>query len=376
MGFGLSVFTEVSIDFKYKQKINNSFENIVINISEDIISDINSSKNLSKNLSQDLISNIKTKELFDIVNYYGQDAKKNHKLKSHQNFDSNQNLLLYVIGKLLLIISSDSDNLFNIADQISGISQININIKSQVPIGSGFGSSAAVLAALVKAFNKAFDMEWDLAKMFGLVHEFENLVHGKSSGFDPALALTGGIVFAKSSDLEDINNLGDLSDLEDINVLKRAQKPESNKSNLLNNLFFINTGKPVGSTKESVKYVQDNFGDNSGDVFNWDNWGKCTEKLFNSLKNNDAKTFAEQIRANHKLLCEIGVVPKQVQDFIKKCERLGLAAKISGAGSVEGDCAGLVIVFVSASSDLEYQNKIEQLNVLVSKFSYVNIYTD
>ena len=50
------------------------------------------------------------------------------------------------------------------------------------------------------------------------------------------------------------------------------------------------------------------------------------------------------IRENHRLLSDIGVVPKKVKQFIEEVQAVGAAAKICGAGSIRGDRAGAVLV--------------------------------
>ncbi len=50
------------------------------------------------------------------------------------------------------------------------------------------------------------------------------------------------------------------------------------------------------------------------------------------------------IRANHRLLQKIGVVPTKVANFIADIESSGGAAKICGAGAITGDNAGVVLL--------------------------------
>ncbi|MEO0393887.1 MAG: hypothetical protein AAF213_11685 [Pseudomonadota bacterium] len=52
------------------------------------------------------------------------------------------------------------------------------------------------------------------------------------------------------------------------------------------------------------------------------------------------------MRKNHELLVRIGVVPQPAQDFVSAIEQAGGAAKISGAGSVTGDKAGVLLVYL------------------------------
>ena len=65
-----------------------------------------------------------------------------------------------------------------------------------------------------------------------------------------------------------------------------------------------------------------------------------TEEVRTYLENNEQSKLYESIRANHRLLDQIGVVPERVGQFIREIESHGGAAKICGAGSVDGEAAG------------------------------------
>ncbi|CAN8140512.1 hypothetical protein THIOSC13_10009 [uncultured Thiomicrorhabdus sp.] len=88
------------------------------------------------------------------------------------------------------------------------------------------------------------------------------------------------------------------------------------------------------------------------------NGGKTLPKWLNKLSTlgkrmllNSLSTELDEI----ELLDQIGVVPKNVQQFIKQLNQLELnaCAKVCGAGAVAGDSAGVVIYFgTKAPNDL------------------------
>jgi len=67
--------------------------------------------------------------------------------------------------------------------------------------------------------------------------------------------------------------------------------------------------------------------------------------IVEELNNNNSKKIISLIRENQKLLNNIGVVPKNISNFIDEIEQMGGAAKICGAGSIRGNNAGAIIVF-------------------------------
>ena len=106
--------------------------------------------------------------------------------------------------------------------KIKRIPPYNIEISSQLPIGSGLGSSAAVSAAYIGALLSFLKIKWDLALVNKLTYEAEKVFHGNPSGVDNATVIFGGI-----------------------NV----------PSKLAKKIVLINTGTPEETTKEMVEIV-------------------------------------------------------------------------------------------------------------------------
>ncbi|WP_119394559.1 mevalonate kinase family protein [Salinibius halmophilus] len=182
-------------------------------------------------------------------------------------------------------------------------------VRSELPTGSGMGSSASVIGACLKAQNadqKNVDL---LAK----ATELENYQHGRSSGLDVRTCILGGV--------QTLN----------LNTRTQCDIPPA---------LVIHTGPPKASTGEVVSFVRHQ------PASVWDDFGAVSQAIANAITNQfNQVDFFKAVKANHRLLCAIGVVPPAVQAIIKHIESLGGVAKIAGAGCHQGDQAGIIIAW-------------------------------
>lgn len=194
---------------------------------------------------------------------------------------------------------------------------IHLDISTDIPIGCGMGSSAAILAAILAATATTLGLpkptpeiwyEWTLAA--------ERLQHGRPSGVDPYIVTHGGCARFQQGKA--------------IPLTITSKAPLS---------LWVQTGPPAVSTGHCVAAVASRF--QSTDAI-WQDFTDCTTRLEAAWKANDRSVLEEAIRENHRLLCRIGVVPETVQAFIRDIETLGGCAKICGAGASSGETAGIV----------------------------------
>lgn len=191
----------------------------------------------------------------------------------------------------------------------------DIQLKADIPLGCGMGSSAALIVNLILGVSTLFNLSLSQEKIYGLASEAENLQHGRSSGLDIKLSLTGGIHVFQHHQLTPLA----------IQTLP---------------FQYINSGKPQSTTGECVAFVkQQNFPQTL-----WQEFENTTRHFILALQNQDNVELVKAIKKNHRLLCEIGVVPQHIQTMIAEIENKGGAAKICGAGSIRGDSAGMVLV--------------------------------
>lgn len=195
---------------------------------------------------------------------------------------------------------------------------LQVKLHSTIPIGSGMGSSAATILSIIYAMSQHRRLDFSKEAIYQLALEAENMQHGQSSGIDLQVSLYGGACYFHEN--------------------KRYARPLPTVP-----LFLVNTGMPSASTGECVAHAATYFKTSQiGRDF-----AAVTQAMETALR--EEAELLPIIRANHRLLAKIGVVPDKVQQFILALEKMGGAAKISGAGSMSGETAGLLLVMIDNS---------------------------
>ncbi len=208
---------------------------------------------------------------------------------------------------------------------------IEIAVDSSIPVGCGMGSSASAVVSTLCSLASFLKINWQRSDYMQLGQEIENLQHGRSSGLDLHLVTYGGCVLFQDGSVQ--------------------QRVTPNLP-----FYIINTGKPLSTTGECVTHAAVTMHNN---LALCQDFGAVTNALDLALTNNNLTDFKLAIRANHRLLQQIGVVPYKVAQMITDIEQHGGAAKICGAGAVAGENAGIVL--------LTADQGIEQL---VGKYGY------
>lgn len=78
---------------------------------------------------------------------------------------------------------------------------IRVEINSEIPEGSGLGSSAAVSVAVAGALSKFFELQLTNEEIARLSAEGEKKVHGSPSGIDTAASLLGGVILYRKGEV-------------------------------------------------------------------------------------------------------------------------------------------------------------------------------
>jgi len=193
---------------------------------------------------------------------------------------------------------------------------LDIHLHSSIPIGCGMGSSAATVVSLVRALLHHFHIEKGLDWIERLIFDVERLQHGTPSGVDSFISLHGGCaVFQQKNPPRS---------------LEMPQEP----------LWIVNTGTPDSSTGEAVSLVSKQWKNSSV----WHDFEDVARRVERALTSKNIPELSLALSLNQRLLEKIGVVPERVRAFVREIEKRGGTAKISGAGAVRGQTAGILLV--------------------------------
>jgi len=214
---------------------------------------------------------------------------------------------------------------------------LRLRIDSDLPLGSGFGSSAATATAVIAGCLAAHGcadptLSADLSCIERLALDVERRQHGFPSGVDGATVLYGGVLWARRLPEGALER-------ERITAL----------SPLLDRLRVYDTGTPAdptGAVVAAVREQHDRDPARIGELL--DRMEAATRSFRAALEQpgtDDPDRDLHLIREHEACLEALGVVPDEVRAVVRRVEGEGGAAKISGAGSVRGPGGGSLLVY-------------------------------
>lgn len=222
--------------------------------------------------------------------------------------------------------------------KIKTIPSYNLAISSQLPIGAGLGSSAAISASYITALLTFLKVKWDLNLVNSLTYEAEKVFHGNPSGGDNSTVVFGGLVWFRK---------------EDPNLKLIQPLPFTIPAKLAKNFILINTGTPKETTKQMIAMTQELFDKKPKlkETF-LTTQERLVRELLPALKDAGEKELIRIIREGEYNLDKIGVVSPYAKSIIRKIESAGGAAKICGAGGKTGP-TGVLLAYHKDKSKLE-----------------------
>ncbi len=206
----------------------------------------------------------------------------------------------------------------------------SFEVQSEIPIGRGLGSSAALSVAAVAAFLEFYSgKKFEREMINNLAYEVEKKFHQNPSGVDNTVSCFGGLIFYRK-EFEFLKNISLLN-------FKIPKKIEEN-------LFLIDGGQTKESTREMVERVKEKYNKKQTLIEELlARIEKTTKKMTVSLVKEDANLFSQMIMENEIYLEILGIVSKKTKKLLEKLQSFGVG-KITGAGGIK-EGSGFILFF-------------------------------
>jgi len=208
-------------------------------------------------------------------------------------------------------------------------SGINLKIKSEIPIGSGLGSSSAMAVTISKAVTEVYGRKITAEDLNGMAFDIEKFNHGNPSGGDNSACCYGGFIwFQRGSPRNLISPFF-------------SSAPE-----ILGKFVLVNMGRPEKTTGELVQAVRDlpeDYRNIRTSVL-----GRLAYEMKQTLENRDVDRIAGIINRAQQILSELGVSTEKIDKLVLGVKEVGGAAKLCGAGG-----GGTVLCFHKNKEELK-----------------------
>ncbi|MFA6064984.1 MAG: mevalonate kinase [archaeon] len=193
--------------------------------------------------------------------------------------------------------------------------RLQITLSGDLYGASGMGASAACAVAIARAINEEYKLNLTDEQINKVAFEGETAGSGAPSGIDNTAATYGGFLLFKK------NLTGGENKIE---VIKIKQPIE---------IVLGNSGK-TALTKEvlaDVRKLKETQPEKVAKVFS--EYEKLEQEGIQALKNYDLKKIGELMDKNHKLLQEMTISGKELDELVAIAKSAGaLGAKLTGTG--------------------------------------------
>lgn len=211
-----------------------------------------------------------------------------------------------------------------------------ITIASDIPIGSGMGSSAALASGLSLLTLLLAKKPTNLEHINKYAFQLEKHAHDNPSGVDNTIVTNGGI-------LKYQRLLGASPTFSPLQTHK-----------ILDQLYIVNTGQPEESTAQMVHAVKVLALQKPTEVEQaLQKIKKATHTVMSVLDGvSDELEFRNALQENQRALESLGVVSESTKKLIREIEKTGGVAKITGAGG-RADASGMVLVYPGGDKNIQ-----------------------
>lgn len=232
--------------------------------------------------------------------------------------------------------------------KVSIFPHYELNVTSQIPIGSGLGSSAAVCASYIACLLDLLGEGFNTEVVNKLTFEVEKTFHGNPSGGDNTTVVYGGTIWYR-------NEVGIVKLFSALPFLFHIKTSK---------FLLLDSGHPKESTLQMVENVKSLHERKRKSIEKiLDSQEQLAKSLVVALRDGESEDVIQLIRQSERNLEKLGVVGLRARSIIRMVEKLGGAAKILGGGGyING--SGMIMAYSLNLVGLEETLKDKNIPIL------------
>ncbi len=214
-----------------------------------------------------------------------------------------------------------------LGEKLTGFS---MKIDSNIPLGRGLGSSAAIAIACVRALFKYFGHDLPRETLMRLVHIAETYAHGNPSGIDMEAASSANPIW-----------------------FQKGQNTETVKLGTSFYLIVADTGR-IGDTRAAVDGIKQKYEvDPVRTGASIDLLETYTYQVREALLNGDIPLVGTLLNAAQDELTKLGVSDETIEHLVNEARKAGAyGAKLTGGG--RGGCIIALTDTLQKAKELSY----------------------
>jgi mevalonate kinase len=210
---------------------------------------------------------------------------------------------------------------------------VNITIKSEMPVGAGLGTSAAIAVGTVAAYTRLLSHELRSEEIARLGHATELQVQGAASPMDTAICTYGGTIYLRPKKPDPY--------IERLKV----------KASLPSVIGYIERETGTGELLKRVRALREIQPEAVDSIMG--TIGEIVEEAKTALIKGDLESLGILMNMNHGLLESLGVSSRKLNDMVYSARSAGaIGSKMTGAGG-----GGCIIALCP--------NRIEEVSVAI-----------
>ena len=265
----------------------------------------------------------------------------------------NNRLELIIRSVLSLAKYLDSYQAYDIFKQLT---DVYIDIKSDINISYGLGSSSALIISIIKSFSSLLNFKLDIEIITEIATATQKSYQSYSSGYDIITQLHGGLIRCKKYKYQDSDNTNNTDKANNTGCEKLIVCNKTDQIDQINNINYLNKYLKIFICADQGQLTKELIISNVG-FFKNEQFSKKLASLHNNLiekimQKKEVESIIVTLKYIRDLMSKTNAYPKKIISLIDELKHLSyfdqrISIKPSGAGGLDA-----IICIAKTDNDL------------------------